>query len=100
MKKYVYLGVNGENCCLLYTLANWDLICSGDEIVQSDFVHASSGWCGYDTIKKTLSLNGLKMTGEKFTLIEPLKIDGVDRELGKRYPWTFIVSEIYRLEDD
>ena len=97
MKKYVMIGVNDNYCCELFSLRSFDNLIS-DEIEASDFIHDATDWGGQDSIDRTLKIIGMKQTGRKIILDNPIVFRGRDEDWGREYPWEFEVKEIHELE--
>ena len=98
MKKHIFLGVNGDDCCILRCLADFDtLAMNASDIDADDFAHTSTNWNGRDDIKRTCSLRELEATGRVLLLPKPITFSGTDYDMGNEYPWTFTVKEIWEV---
>ena len=99
MKKYTYLGVNGNDCCILTSLLPFDMLDEGS-IEESDFASVrATDWGGSDSISRTVELENLTLTGKKIILKEPIIFRGCDYDMGHTYGWKFKVTEIHEVVD-
>ena len=98
MKKNIYLGItNDNNCCVLYSLADFDLIKNNlENIESSDFTHYATNWSGKDLIERTLSKMQLSLTGREIKLLKPITFAGCDYDMGHEYGW---VCRVYSIKE-
>ena len=100
MKKYKYLGVNGNYCCILTTFVSFDIISEEiNNIAASDFKHDSTDWCGQDKIERTIRLKNFCI-GRKIKLNRPITFHGTDYDMGHSYSWHFTIKEIWEVVDN
>lgn len=96
-RRKIILGVNENQCCLLYSHTPFE--CMNNSIIKYvHFRHDCTNWCGKDTIERTLKLTGIKLTGNKLKLSEPLVFNGSDDDWGITRPWEFEVKELWEIE--
>lgn len=98
MEKYIMLGVNSRsnNCCKLSCLIPFNNLVPS-KIEANDFVHYATNWCGQDKIERTLEFIGMKQTGNKIILNNPIVFHGYDYDWGRELPWSFEINEIHEL---
>lgn len=100
MKRYTYLGVAGEYCCVLSSLAPFEQLTEhNSEIDRKDFYYEdATNWCGCDTIERTCRLEVLTATGRNIKLEYPITFHGTDYDSGHEYGWSFTVEEIWEVD--
>lgn len=100
MKKNCFLGVDDMGqCCLLYTLADFEMLSKHiSEITASDFVNSSTNWCGRDDIDRTCKMRKLNLTGRVLQLDKTITYYGADYDCGHRYDWSFSFNRIMEVE--
>lgn len=96
MKKHMYLGVNGDSCCILSCLLPFDMLVA-DELEVSDFTYGATSWNGRDNICRTVELRNLVPTGRILKLPRPIVFTGYDNDMGHTYHWSFAVHEIHEV---
>ena len=100
MKKNTFLGMdNIGRCCILESLANYDMLCTyADGLSPDDFIHSLPNWSGCDDVQRTLEIRGLKLSDRILKLQKPIIFHGVDHDWGHSYSWIFPVYYIYAVE--
>ena len=95
MKKHMYLGVSGNEACVLESLVDFDTLnLYIADIESSDFVHGSTNWCGRDTVERTCKIYAFELTGRRIQLSKPIVFRGTDYDMGHQYGWEFRVDTI------
>lgn len=97
MKKNKFLGVQGDVCCILESLLNFDQL-DVNTLQPSDFIHSSTNWGGCDKIKRTVEIRKFETTGREKVLNKPLLFMGKDYDCGKDYSWQLQVDKIVEIK--
>lgn len=88
----VALAINTKDnkCCLIYSLANFDMLRDNFSLYNVKF--DSTNWGGCDELDRTLEKKNIELTGKYF--LKSDEISGSDYDWGHEYPWTFKYDKI------